>query len=265
MKSMIVAAGLGTRLKPLTDNIPKALVPVGGRPLIEHVIRKLIAAGSEEIVINVHHFPEQIIRFVEDNNSFGVKIHFSDESDELLETGGGIRKARKWLEGNGETQHSNLTTGSIPTASELLNDGKPFIVHNVDILSNLDVNALYAQHLRTNPLATLVVSERDTFRYFLFNDDNRLTGWTNINTGEVKPPDLQKAHLYKKLAFSGIQVLSPEVFTLMEEWPKRFSITDFYLHYVKTNSIVGYLQNDYKMIDVGKQETLIQANEFLID
>jgi len=239
MKAMIVAAGLGTRLRPLTDTLPKALVPVGGKPLLEQVIGKLTAAGVTEIVINVHHFPEQIISFVEKNDSFGVKIYFSDESDELLETGGGIFKARKWLE------------------------GEPFLVHNVDILSNLDIKALYAQHLRTNPLATLVVSERDTFRYFLFDDDTRLQGWTNIQTGAVKPESLRHADLYRKLAFSGIQVLSPAVFKLMETWPQRFSITDFYLQKLKDNTILGFIPENYTMIDVGKPETLIQAAQLI--
>ncbi len=241
MRAMIVAAGLGTRLKPLTDSIPKALVPVGGKPLLEHVITKLVAAGVTEIVINVHHFPEQIIRFVEEKDKFGVKIHFSDETDQLLETGGGIRKARKWLE------------------------GEPFLVHNVDILSNLDIAALVAQHQRTQPLATLVVSERETFRYFLFDDDNRLQGWTNLKTGEVKPANLRRPDLYRKLAFSGIQVLSPAIFKLMESWPERFSITDFYLEHLKNHTILGYIQDDYQMIDVGKPGTIEKANQFSND
>lgn len=225
---MIVAAGLGTRLKPLTDSIPKALVPVAGKPLLEHVINKLVDAGVTELVINVHHFPEQIIQFVKNHHHFGVKIHFSDETDQLLETGGGIRKARQWLE------------------------GEPFLVHNVDILSNLDIAALVAQHQRTQPLATLVVSKRETFRYFLFDDDNRLQGWTNLKTGEVKPANLRRPDLYRKLAFSGIQVLSPAIFKLMESWPECFSITDFYLENLKAHTILGFTQENYQMIDVGK-------------
>ena len=240
MKAMIVAAGLGTRLKPLTDTLPKALVQVGDAPLLEHVIRRLIAVGCDEIIINIHHFPEQIIRFVEEKDHFGIRIHFSDERDALLETGGGIRKAR-----------------------ELLDDGEPFLVHNVDIISNLDIASLYAQHLRTNPLATLVVSERDTFRYLLFNDDNRLMGWTNLKTGEVKPTGLRHADKYKKLAFSGIQVLSPKVFDLMDSWPERFSIMDFYLSLAASQTLLGYIPENYSMIDVGKPETLSLAREWL--
>lgn len=265
MKAMIVAAGLGTRLKPLTDSIPKALVPVAGKPLLEHVIRKLVAAGVTEIVINVHHFPQQIIQFVKEKQNFGVKIHFSDETDHLLETGGGIKKARKWLEGKTvSTASSKPADDSEPNSqvgftSNVHNAEDPFLVHNVDILSNLDTAALLTQHQRTQPLATLVVSERETFRYFLFDDDNRLRGWTNLKTGEVKPADLRHPELYRKLAFSGIQVLSPAIFKLMESWPERFSITDFYLENLKDHTILGFLQENYQMIDVGKPGSIETA------
>src|ERR1035437_9615569 len=137
MKAMIFAAGLGTRLKPVTDNLPKALVPIAGKPLLEWVILKLKAAGFDEIIVNVHHFPNQIIDFLKGNDNFGIRIEISDESDSLLDTGGGIRNAA-WF----------------------FDDGKPFLIHNVDILSNVDLKALYHQHLRTNSLATLVVSKR---------------------------------------------------------------------------------------------------------
>ncbi len=145
---MIFAAGLGTRLKPITDSIPKALVPINGKPLLQFVIEKLKMSGFDEIIVNVHHFPDQIIDFLNTNYNFGIHIEVSDERDLLLDTGGGIRKAQ-WF----------------------FDDGKPFLVHNVDILSNVDLKALYHQHLRTNCLATLVVSQRNTFRYLLFNDD----------------------------------------------------------------------------------------------
>lgn len=237
---MIVAAGLGTRLKPLTDTMPKALVPVGGKPLIEHVIHKLIEGGVTEIVINLHHFPEQIIRYVEQNNSFGICIRFSDETESLLETGGGIRKAEEWL------------------------GQEPFIVHNVDILSTIDIKALVGQHQRTQPLATLVVSERNTIRHFLFDDDNRLKGWTNQQTGQVKPEGLKHSELYHKRAFSGIQVISPKVFELMKKWPERFSITDFYLENLQSNTILGYSQENYRMMDVGKLNALKEAEDWLL-
>ena len=154
---MIFAAGLGTRLKPLTDHMPKALVPVAGKPMLEHVILKLIASGFDEIVINVHHFAEQIIDFLKEKNNFGIKIWISDETEELLDTGGGIKKA-----------------------SSLLNE--PFLVHNADILSNVDLKTLYDFHIASENDATLLVSPRKTVRYLLFNQTNRLCGWINKDT-----------------------------------------------------------------------------------
>ena len=206
MKAMIFAAGLGTRLKPVTDNLPKALVPIAGKPLLEHVILKLKSAGFDEIIVNVHHFHDQIIDFLKENNNFSIRIEVSDERNLLLDTGGGIRKAA-WF----------------------FDDEKPFLVHNVDILSNVDLKVLYHQHLRTNSLATLVVSKRDTFRYLLFDDNLRLSGWINEKTGETKPINLKKIELYNKLAFAGIQVLSPKVFDLMKNLEPKFPIMDFYL------------------------------------
>lgn len=242
MKAMIFAAGLGTRLKPLTDTMPKALVPVAGKPLLEHVIRKLIRAGFDELLINIHHFPEQIIRFVEDNHSFGVRIAFSDERELLLETGGGIRKAASFFD-----------------------DGQPFLVHNVDILSTVDLSALMQQHRRTNPLATLVVSERATFRYLLFSDDQRLHGWINEKTGEMRPNGFSHPERYNKFAFSGIQVLSPEVFKMMKDYPERFPIMDFYLQHCGAHNILGFVPDNYSMIDVGKLNVLDEANGFVTE
>jgi len=165
MKAMIFAAGLGTRLKPLTDSMPKALVPIGGKPLLQHIIEKLSNAGFKEIVINVHHFPEQIIRFLRDNDNFGLHIEVSDESDKLLDTGGGIRKASAFLKGD-----------------------TPFLVHNVDILSNADLGKLYDSHTRQEEMATLLVSQRKTSRYLLFDEQYMLKGWINDSTDEVKSP-----------------------------------------------------------------------------
>ena len=156
MKAMIFAAGMGTRLKPMTDNTPKALIPINGRPMLEHVILKLKDAGFHQIVINVHHLGDQIIDFLAANNNFGVQIHISDERDYLLDTGGGIKKAAKFLQGN-----------------------EPFLVHNVDIMSNVDMKKLYDCHLETNLVATLLVSKRNTSRYLLFNKESRLCGWRN--------------------------------------------------------------------------------------
>ncbi|MBN1462488.1 MAG: nucleotidyltransferase family protein, partial [Paludibacteraceae bacterium] len=180
MKAMLFAAGLGTRLKPLTDTMPKAMVPIAGKPLLEHVIKKLIAAGFNEIIINVHHFSEQIVSFLKANNNFGVRIELSDESDLLLETGGGIKKAAAFFD-----------------------DGMPFLVHNVDILSDVDLCALYNSHVQQNAMASLLVSKRATSRYLLFNAENNLQGWINEKTGETKSPlsDFNPA-LYSKYAFA---------------------------------------------------------------
>ena len=240
MKALIFAAGLGTRLKPLTDTMPKALVPIDGKPLLEHVILKLKAAGFDQIIVNVHHFPDQIIDFLKSKNNFDLRIEISDERDKLLDTGGGVKKA-KWF----------------------FDDGKPFLVHNVDILSNIDLQSLYQQHLETSPLATLVVSERDTFRYFLFDEEARLKGWINEKTGEVRPDHLTHTELYNKLAFSGIQVLSPDVFKLMEHFPDHFSIVDFYLRNAAQQQIKAYVPHALKMIDVGKLNVLTEAEQFV--
>ena len=236
MKAMIFAAGLGTRLKPLTDTMPKALVPIAGKTLLEHVILKLKHAGFDQIIVNVHHFPDQIIKFLEDNNHFGIRIEVSDERDLLLDTGGGIKKA-SWF----------------------FDDGEPFLVHNVDILSNVDLGALYHQHLRTNSLATLVVSKRDTFRYLLFNDDLKLKGWINEQTGQTKPAGFVKPELFTKLAFSGIQVLSTSVFGLMENFEPTFSVMDFYLSNASNQVISGFIPTNYKMMDIGKLNVLDDA------
>jgi mannose-1-phosphate guanylyltransferase len=241
MKALVFAAGLGTRLKPLTDTMPKALVPIDGNPLLEHVLRKLIANGFDEIIINVHHFADQIISFLGENNNFGVRIAISDERDALLETGGGIKKA-SWF----------------------FDDGQPFLVHNVDILSNIDLGKLYRYHLEHRSLATVVVSERDTARYLLFDNDLRLNGWTNIKTGEVKSPfETLDISSCRRLAFSGIHVISPRMFELMTGWNGKFSVIDFYLAIASQMEIRGFVPENLKMIDVGKIDSLHEAELFL--
>ena len=237
---MIFAAGLGTRLKPLTDNIPKALIPIGGKPLLEHVILKLKAAGFNEIIVNVHHFPDQIIDFLKSKNNFDMHIEVSDERDLLLDTGGAVRKTAWFFE-----------------------DGKPFLVHNVDILSNLDLKELYNNHLSTGSLATLVVSKRDTFRYLLFNEDKRLCGWINEKTGETKPVTFSDISGFNKLAFAGIQMLSPSVFKLMEDYGPKFPIMDFYLSNAGDQMIKGFVPVDFHMLDVGKLDVLDEAERFV--
>ena len=221
MKAMIFAAGTGSRLKPLTDHTPKALIPIGGKPMLEHVILKLKSSGFDQIVINIHHLGNQIV--------------------DLLDTGGGIKKATSLLCGN-----------------------EPFLIHNVDILSNVDLKKLYDTHVQTNPLATLLVSQRNTSRYLLFNKENRLCGWRNHETGEVKSyypyfdPDQ-----HNEYAFSGIHVLSPKILELMEEWTGKFSIINFYLAICAKTDIRAYMADNLKLLDIGKPETLAAAEEWL--
>lgn len=240
MRAMIFAAGLGTRLKPLTDTMPKALVPVGGQPLLAHVIRKLADAGYSHLVVNVHHFPDQIIGYLQEHD-FGVRIDISDERDFLLETGGGIAHARPFLE------------------------GEPFLVHNVDILSNLDLGWLREQH-RPESLATLLVSERQTQRYLLFREDGRLAGWTNLASGEVRSPypDLDPSAC-RRLAFSGIHYMGAGIFEAMEalEMPRRFPIMDFYLKACDRYPIYAAIQPSLRLLDVGKLDTLAAAEAFI--
>ena len=242
---MIFAAGLGTRLKPLTDTMPKALVPVSGQPLLWHVIQKLRTAGFGRMVINVHHFADQIVDYLESNQNFGLDIRISDERAALLETGGGIKHA-------------------LP----LFDPSMPVLIHNVDILSNVDRAALYHDTLQSQPDAHLLVSQRKTKRYLLFTEDDRLCGWTNIETGEVKGPvshhPLSTIHPpLKSLAFSGIHVLAPSVLPLFEQMPDRFPIIDFYLQHASRCFFKGIAQQNLRLLDVGKLDSLEQAEAFL--
>jgi len=241
MKAMIFAAGLGTRLKPFTDNMPKAMIPIAGKPLLEHVISKLIAAGFDEIIVNVHHFADQIVDFLAENNNFGIRIEISDEREMLLETGGGIKKAAAFFD-----------------------DGQPFLVHNVDILSDIDLKAFYQNHIDKKALASLLVSERLTSRYLLFDKENKLQGWVNEKTGETKSPLTNfNPALYNKYAFAGIHVLSPAIFEFMADWNGKFSIIDFYLSIADKATVQGYCPNSLHMIDVGKLDSLEAAEAFV--
>ncbi len=291
MKAMIFAAGLGTRLKPLTDTMPKALVPICGQPLLYHVIDKLVKAGYDRIVVNVHHFPDQIIDFLKAHD-FGVRIDVSDERDYLRETGGGIRYAQPLLTDFSTPPSAPLEmTGEGPLASLGMTEGpacrpdgvplsfrpsgasgeifrqEPFLVHNVDIVSNLDLKWFREQH-RAEALATLVVSKRKTQRYFLFDEENRLRGWTNLATGEVRSPykdiDPEKC---RKLAFSGIHLISPEIFNAFErlQMGDRFSIVDFYLKACAEYPIYGVVPPEFTMVDVGKFATLPEAESICAD
>jgi NDP-sugar pyrophosphorylase family protein len=242
MKAMIFAAGLGTRLRPLTNDRPKALVEIGGKPMLERVITKLAGAGFEDITINIHHFGEKIIEFLEKNNNFGLNIHISDERDMLLDTGGGILKARQFLDGD-----------------------EPFLVHNADILTDIDLNAMYQSHLNSGAMATLLVKDRVTSRYFVFDDDYRLQGWINKSTGETRPTAFKHREGMRELAFGGIHVISPNIFEPLERHSQgeaKFSITPFYVDECHTHIINGYVQQmPYTWLDVGKPETLAQAEE----
>ena len=250
---MIFAAGMGTRLKPLTDVIPKALVPVGDKPLLQIVLERLLDAGIHDVVVNVHHKAGQICNYLRLLETYyDVRISISDESEQLLETGGGIRKAH-----------------------DLFDAEAPILIHNVDILSNVDLGAFYDNIGDAD--AMLLVSERKTKRYLLFDDDMNLVGWTNIETGEVKSPypeikalsgysdsSLLTLHSSLKLfAFSGIHAFSPRLFADMEQWPEKFPIIDFYLNRCAERKIKGYLESDLKLLDVGKLDTLDNAFEFL--
>ena len=268
-QAMILAAGLGTRLKPLTDTMPKALVPVGGKPLLDIQIDKLQQAGYDRFVVNVHHFAQQIVDHVNERKE---KILISDETSELLETGGGLKKAQG-----------------------LFRDDEPILIHNVDILDNVDYEWFRRQH-QDDEDAVLLVSRRKTKRYLLFDSAMRLMGWKNIETGEVKSPfpwlreaeitiddNLQVTlHTYSSLssgegrgevsplhsslyafAFSGIHSFSPRLFPLMDRFPDRFPIIDFYLSVCHRSRIVGLVKNDLKVLDVGKLDSLSAAEEFL--
>lgn len=260
MQSMIFAAGLGTRLKPLTDRIPKALVRVGGKPLIEYVLKNLVAAGSKRIVVNVHHFANQIIEYLQQND-FGVDIRVSDETEMLLDTGGGIKNAAPFF-----------------------NTSEPVLIHNVDILSNVDLRALYnyacEAEIEQKVDAVLLVSLRKTKRYLIFNKDMRLVGWTNVDTGEVKSPYetlheltftqpydnnnvTNEQYGYTLFAFSGIHVIGNKVFEAMNEYSAKFPIMDFYLQYAKDLHFVGKVKNNLKLMDVGKLDTLTEADAFV--
>ena len=242
-QAMIFAAGLGTRLKPLTDTMPKALVRVGGQPLLWHVVQKLKAAGYERLVVNVHHFAEQIVDYLKANDNFGLDIRISDETSGLLETGGGIKKARP-----------------------LFDPESPILIHNVDILSNVELTGTGPMSSGQNsggpvPVssfdALLLVSDRKTKRYLQFDDEMRLSGWKNIETGEVR------GHEGRSLAFSGIHIIGPATFPLFDEMPDRFGIIDFYLKYCERCTFLGYNKTDLRLLDVGKLDTLHEAEKFL--
>jgi len=234
MKAMILAAGLGTRLKPFTDKHPKALAIVNGKTLLQRNIEYLSSFGIKEIIINVHHFANQIVDLIEANDGFGSAITFSDETNEVLETGGGVKKAAWFFE----------------------NDNEPFVVMNVDILTDMNLEQMILQHKKNNPVATLAVTSRVTSRYFLFDDLNHLCGWTNEKTGQRKISRESKNYIQK--AFSGIHIISPKIFALIK-MEGKFSMVDVYLELAKTRDIRAFDHSDSKFIDVGKPESILKA------
>ena len=252
--AFIFSAGLGTRLKPLTDTMPKALVPLAGKSLLQWQVEKLREAGITDIVVNVHHFPDMIIDAVRANDGWGTHITISDERDCLLDTGGGLRKAGS-LMGNG-----------------------PVLACNVDILSNIDIKALVAHYEETG-VSQLVVSERQTQRYLLFDEQNYLRGWTNIATGETKPSSLQGEELrsierpedgrrtsggrLRHLAFSGMQILNEDVLSRLQQMEEtKFSLIPFYLDIMKEVPLHAYVPENYRMMDVGKIDQITEAELF---
>ena len=245
-QAMIFAAGLGTRLRPLTDTMPKALVPVGGQPLISRTINKLIGYGYDNFVVNVHHFAQDIEDYVR-MQDYGRYVQFSDERDQLLDTGGGLKKA-----------------------APLFDNDSPILIHNVDIIDNVYYDWFSRQHLEQEG-AVLLVSRRQTKRYLLFDNAMRLMGWKNIETGEIRSPYeyirrtglSQHGEELNMFAFSGIHSFSPRLFPLMDRFPDKFSIIDFYLSVCHRANIVGLVKDDLHVLDVGKIDSLEQAKEFL--
>lgn len=246
MKCMVFAAGLGTRLRPITDTLPKALVRVGEQTLLDITLSRLAEAGADEAVVNVHHHADILRNYIQ-THAFPLRVSVSDESQRLLDTGGGLLHAAPFF---GET------SGHV-------------LIHNVDILSNLDIRRFYAEASAVPVM--LVTSQRETSRYLLFDEGDRLVGWTNVKTGEVKSPyaDIVPANC-RHLAFNGIHAFSPALFPLLKSFAQSrgaadapFSIIDFYLAACRDVQIKAYTQPDLKILDVGKVDALRQAEAFL--
>jgi len=237
VKAMIFAAGLGTRLHPLTQFKPKALVELNGKTLLEIAITNLLSFGCRKIVVNVHHYAGELIMFLKNHKNFGAEIFISDESDLLLDTGGGLKKARKFLEGD-----------------------EAFIVHNVDILSDVDIHEFIRIHTsgQDGRIATLMVNSRDSNRVFLVDQNDKLCGWKNFRSGEERisvPSDS-----LNPVSFCGIQVIEPSIFKLIE-LEGVFSMVDLYLNLCKNNKIVCWKNDESKWMDVGTIENLSQAEK----
>lgn len=238
MKAMILAAGLGTRLKPFTDHHPKALATVNGKTLLQRNIAYLKQFGISEIIVNVHHFADQIKQHLAAYNNFGMDISISDETNEVLETGGGLKKAA-WF----------------------FNDQKPFLLMNADILTTMNLTPMIDFHEKEKPLATLAVSNRESSRCFLFNENHNLCGWKNKKTGEIKISREDSPLLEK--SFSGIHMIEPLLFSFMHQ-TRKFSIVDVYLELAKNHVIKSYDHSGELLMDVGKPESIIEAEKYFI-
>ncbi len=230
---MIFAAGLGSRLKPWTDHHPKALAVVNGKSLLQRNIEYLQKHGIQDVIVNVHHFADQVMDAIKKNNGWGSQVTLSDETDMVLETGGGLKKAAWYF-----------------------NDGNDFVVMNVDILINMDLTDMIRQHKEQNPLATLAVSDRETSRYFLFDEKHILSGWRNVKTGEEKI--VRDAGNLIQKAFSGIHVIHPLLLSAIKQ-DGKFSMVDVYLDLAKEHIISSYNHTGANMIDVGKPESILKA------
>lgn len=243
MKAIVFAAGLGTRLKPFTETKPKALVPLDGVPMLERVILNIKSCGITDIIVNIHHFGQQIVNFLNENHNFGVNITISDETDLLLDTGGGILKAK----------------------SLLLNGDEPFVAHNSDIFTDINLSEMIDYHCSSSADATLLVKKRDTQRHLVFDNQNTLVGWTNIATGQVKPADFSITNEHSLMAFGGVHVISPSIFKHMEHYHNLpvFSTVPFYVDTCKEITVKGFNPSNHNWFDIGKMETLKQAEAFL--
>lgn len=242
MKAMILCAGLGTRLKPITDKIPKALVEIEGVPVLERLILNLKSQGFDEIIINVHHFAEMVKNFIV-SKDFGVNIEISDESDELLDTGGGIIKAYPLL---------------------FKNNDHPVLIHNVDILSNADLRSFYKKGTDTK----LLVSDRESSRKLIFDDNMVLKGWHNLQTDSYRPEGINISPMgdFREFAFSGIYVMSKASIDEMKELlgKGKYSVMDYFLHERRRKEIKGEVDKDLQLLDIGKPATLLQASKFVL-
>ena len=237
MKAMIFAAGLGTRFKPWTDKHPKALAVVNGKSLLQRNIEYLQCFGIREVIVNVHHFASQITVAIEQNKGWGSKIIISDESDSVLETGGGLKKAASHLQ------------------------KESFVVINVDILTDLNLGEMIHYHHQLMPIATLAVTNRSTSRYFLFDQFHNLCGWHNNKTGEERMSRVSVDNIPR--AFSGIHIIDPRIFPLIRQEGK-FSMVDVYLEIAKTEIIKGFDHSGSKFIDVGKPDSVAKAESIFL-